>query len=102
MKVKPLSRVRLFSNPMDSSLLGSSAHGIFQARVLEWGAVAFSIVRWQWLANEGYLWCCKSVDIALRGQADVQSDFLKRDISLLPTESCQVGPCPCPLAREFI
>ena len=29
------------SNPMDYSLPGSSAHGIFQARVLEWGAIAF-------------------------------------------------------------
>ena len=30
------------SDPMDSSLPGSSIHGIFQARVLEWGAIAFS------------------------------------------------------------
>ena len=30
------------SNPMDRSLPGSSIHGIFQARVLEWGAIAFS------------------------------------------------------------
>ena len=29
-------------NPMDCSLPGSSVHGIFQARVLEWGAIAFS------------------------------------------------------------
>ena len=29
-------------NPMDCSLPGSSAHGIFQARVLEWVAIAFS------------------------------------------------------------
>ena len=29
------------SNPMDCSLPGSSVHGIFQARVLEWGAIAF-------------------------------------------------------------
>ena len=29
---------------MDCSLLGSSVHGIFQARVLEWGAIAFSEV----------------------------------------------------------
>ena len=29
-------------NPMDCSLSGSSFHGIFQARVLEWGAIAFS------------------------------------------------------------
>ena len=31
------------SNPMDCSPPGSSIHGIFQARVLEWGAIAFSI-----------------------------------------------------------
>ena len=30
------------SDPMDCSLLGSSVRGIFQARVLEWGAIAFS------------------------------------------------------------
>ena len=29
-------------DPLDCSLLGSSIHGIFQARVLEWGAIAFS------------------------------------------------------------
>ena len=32
----------LLSNPMDCSLPGSSVHGIFQARVLEWGAIVFS------------------------------------------------------------
>ena len=31
-------------DPMDCSLPGSSTHGIFQARVLEWGAIAFSVV----------------------------------------------------------
>ena len=31
------------SDPMDCSLPGSSIHGIFQARVLEWDAIAFSI-----------------------------------------------------------
>ena len=30
------------SDPMDQSLPGFSIHGIFQARVLEWGAIAFS------------------------------------------------------------
>ena len=35
-----------FSDPMDCSLPGSSVHGIFQARVLEWGAIAFSIIRY--------------------------------------------------------
>ena len=31
-----------FSDPMDCSLPGSSVHGIFQARILEWVAIAFS------------------------------------------------------------
>ena len=32
------------SNPMDCGPPGSSVHGIFQARVLEWGAIAFSMI----------------------------------------------------------
>ena len=32
-----------FSDPMDYSLPGSSTHGIFQARVLQWGVIDFSI-----------------------------------------------------------
>ena len=46
MKVKSQSEVGqscpTLSDPMDCSLPGSSVHGIFQARVLEWGAIAFS------------------------------------------------------------
>ena len=42
MKLKSLSRVRLFSELMDCSLPGSPIHGIFQTRVLEWGAISFS------------------------------------------------------------
>ena len=45
-KVKSESEVAqscpTLSDPMDCSLPGSSIHGIFQARVLEWGAIAFS------------------------------------------------------------
>ena len=33
------------SDPMDCSLPGSSVHGIFQAGVLEWGAIAFSFLQ---------------------------------------------------------
>ena len=33
------------SDPMDCNLPGSSVHGIFQARVLEWVAIAFSNAR---------------------------------------------------------
>ena len=46
MKVKSESEVAqlclTLSDPMDCSLPGSSTHGIFQARVLEWIAIAFS------------------------------------------------------------
>ena len=46
MKVKSESEVAqpfpTCSDPMDCSLPGSSVHGIFQARILEWGAIAFS------------------------------------------------------------
>ena len=39
---KSLQSCPTLSDPMDCSLTGSSVHGIFQARVLEWGAIAFS------------------------------------------------------------
>ena len=39
---KSLQSCLTLSNPMDCSPPGSSVHGIFQARVLEWGAIAFS------------------------------------------------------------
>ena len=46
MKMKSESEVAqscpTLSDPMDCSLPGSSIHGVFQARVLEWGAIAFS------------------------------------------------------------
>ena len=47
MKVKSESEVAqsclTFSDLMDCSLPGSSVHGIFQVRELEWGAIAFSV-----------------------------------------------------------
>ena len=47
MKVKSESEIAqsclTLSDPMDCSLPGSSARGIFQARLLEWGAIAFSV-----------------------------------------------------------
>ena len=47
MKVKSESEIAqlcpTLCDPMDCSPPGSSVHGIFQARVLEWGAIAFSL-----------------------------------------------------------
>ena len=60
MKVKSESEVvqscTTLSDPMDFSLPGSSVHGIFQARVLEWGAIAFSrsyARQWLYTVNKG-------------------------------------------------
>ena len=55
MKVKSESEVAQSSpalgDPMDCRLPGSSVHGIFQARVLEWGAIAFSDTSLWWTLN---------------------------------------------------
>ena len=49
MKVKSESEVAqtcpTLSDPMDCSPPDSSIHGIFQVRVLEWGAIAFSVIK---------------------------------------------------------
>ena len=50
MKVKSESEVAqlclTLRDPIDYSLPGSSVHGSFQARVLEWGAIALSAIVW--------------------------------------------------------
>ena len=47
---------------MDFSLPGSSIHGIFQARILEWGAIAFSttdmsLSKFQEMVKDREAWC---------------------------------------------
>ena len=59
MKVKSLSPT--LSNPMDCSLPGSSVHVVFQARVLEWGAIAFSKVKCAKLL-QSFLTLCDPID----------------------------------------
>ena len=53
MKVKSESEVTQLcptpSDPMDCSLPGSFVRGIFQARGLEWGAIAFSVLWWTYI-----------------------------------------------------
>ena len=59
MKVKSESEVTqsclTLRDPMDYSPPGSSVHGIFQARVLEWGAIAFSTMSAYLCLNPPYL-----------------------------------------------
>ena len=61
MKVKGESEVSqscpTLSNPMDCSLPGSSIHGSFQARVLEWVAIAFSVISYVILTNDLLFFC---------------------------------------------
>ena len=54
---------------MDCSLPGSSIHGIFQARVLEWGAIAFSEVdmslsKFQEILKNRKAWCAEVHEVA--------------------------------------
>ena len=48
---KSLQSCPTLCDPIDGSPPGSSIHGIFQARVLEWGAIAFSVKRGRGLFN---------------------------------------------------
>ena len=53
------SRLTL-SNTMDRSFSGSSVHGIFQTRVLEWGAIAFSVIYLEYIKQfqATGMFCC--------------------------------------------
>ena len=54
---------------MDCSLLGSSVHGIFQARVLEWVAIAFSDIRAAAAAAAKSLQSCPTLCDPIDGSA---------------------------------
>ena len=67
---KSLQSCPTLSDPMDCSPPGSSIHGIFQARVLEWGAIAFS-----------------EVTGLLSAKAGIQDLRLDRTVKLIPETS---------------
>ena len=75
MKVKSESEVTqsclTLSDPMDCSLPGFSIHGIFQARVLEWGAIAFSkgigySLQYSWASPAGKESACNAEDLGCK------------------------------------
>ena len=89
MKVKSESEVPqlcpTLSDPMDCSLPGSSVHGLFQARVLEWGAIAFSIgnlgcrkEKKVWSVKKIRLWLCTK-EIRQKGSHQWMSVILCQD-----------------------
>ena len=89
------------SDPMDCSPPGSSIHGIFQARVLEWGAIVFSVV----CTNKSM----QTYTFLVLRTALAASDIFHRSVKvkvLLP-QSCLtlcnpiVLACQTPLSKEF-
>ena len=44
MQAQSIRHVQLFGSPMDCSPPGSSDHVIFQARILEWVAISYSVL----------------------------------------------------------
>ena len=84
MKVKSESKVAqsclTLSNPMDCSLPGSSIHGIFQSRVLEWGAIAFSDI------YIIYIYYCTSTILHLKKKTNSKPRLRWR--SLLDKTAC--------------
>ena len=80
MKVRSGSEVAqsclTLSDPMDCGPPGSSIHGIFQARVLEWGAIAFS-VNWNYhIVNQLHLYKIKSLKFGKRKKCRQQQPQL--------------------------
>ena len=104
MKVKSESEVAQSyptpSNPMDCSLPGSSIHGIFQARVLEWVAIAFSdfILGDSKITADGD--CSHEIKRCLllgrKAMTNLDSIFKSRDITL-PTKVCLVKAMVLPV-----
>ena len=87
MKVKSESEVAqsclTLRDPMDCSPPGSSIHGIFQARVLEWGAIAFSRL------NE--LRFIKYLEECLAQQADYLGHLINKEKHTFPFQATSLG-----------
>ena len=104
MKMKSESEVAqsclTLSDPMDCSLPGSSIHGIFQARVLEWGAIAFSQISFYTPANKmsGYTESQRryvSVDTAhIPCRVYIDTTGLCKSLALLLFSLCNHIPTP--------
>ena len=80
------------TDPMDCSLPGSSIHGIFQARVLEWGAIAFSIPSSYPIKNSPYLRNCQPL---VRAIYSPKSHKLKNIFSFFVSAKCNILALIC-------
>jgi len=100
MKVKSESEVTqscpILSDPMDCSPPGSSVHGIFQARVLEWGAIAFSdLILWGLLFYFiFFLWGLLKAKIFSREQQKQMSEFKAQEGCGMPLLTLKMERAP--------
>ena len=96
MKMKSDSEVAqscpTLSDPMDCSSPGSSIHGIFQARVLEWGAISFCTGK-QWALSKPWKGEGGAGELVSEGSARCVCFCLGKQASLCPL------PHPCPSAE---
>ena len=73
-KVKSLSHVQLFATPWTCSPPGSSVHGIFQARILEWVAISVS-KRSSWLRDWTRVSYCRQTLYCLSHQGSLKRGY---------------------------
>ena len=96
MKVKSESEVAqsclTLSDPMDCSLPGSSVHGIFQARVLEWVAIAFSV----WSMQQTWILIVMNLDLHGSKFYTVSNSFttFQKSVNLLVQWKALCSPFP--------
>ena len=60
---------------MDYSLLGSSVHGIFQARVLEWVAIAFSTMEYQSTIKKNEIFPFTTTNLKMTNLTNLKMDL---------------------------
>ena len=96
MHTKSLQSCLTLCDPADSSPPGSSVHGIFQARVLEWGAIAFSVLIF--LLAILIPACASSSPVFLMMysayQLNKQGDNIQDSHTPFPIWNPSVVPCP--------
>ena len=93
------------SDPMDCSVPGSSPRGILQARVLEWGAIAFPWIRkWQLLQYS----CLentmgqKSLEATVHGVARLGHDWMTKSPLYLKIGKFVLGKSPCHFSQLYL
>ena len=107
MKVKSESEVAesypTLSNPMDCSLPGSSVHRIFQGRVLEWGATAFSEGGGKIASNRGDLCQVGSLVTGETSKGDCpHRPFDENNQQLGPEANTQIHRKVSPVSKTWV